>query len=107
MQEFQKQQNQLNFRNSKLNLSEEQKIAFQIKAWIDLFAPGAPDVRLQEAEAVAKFSNLFEILSSVSSAGLNIEDVFTPTNKTDKLFIEWFECFLSNNEEKFFKKYLS
>ena len=104
MQEFEKHQNQ---NSLNLNIPETKKIALQIKAWSDLFAPGAPDVRLKEAESVAKFSNFFELLSSVSCAGLDIEEVFDVRTKEEKMFMEWFKAFKEKNEKKFFDKYLS
>ena len=72
-----------------------------------MFAPNAPDVRLKEAESVAKFSNFFELLSSVSCAGLDIEDVFDANTTEEKMFMEWYRFFEEKNEEGFFKKYLS
>ena len=92
--------------NQKFNFPIEKKIACKIKAWTELFSPGAADVRLQEAEAVAKFSNLFELLSSVTSAGLSIDDIFLPKNKEEEMFIEWFKSFIQKNDKSFFDKYL-
>ena len=92
--------------NQSSNITPEQRVALQIKAWTELFKPNDPDLRLKEAEIVAKFSNFFELLSSVSCAGLNIHDIFDATTLDDKMFIEWFESFNQGNEQGFFKKYL-
>ena len=96
----------INNNNERMNIPNEKKIALRIKAWTELFSPASPDVRLKEAESVAKFSNFFELLSSVASAGLSIDDIFLPQNKEEEMFMEWFNAFQSHRENSFFDKYL-
>ena len=96
----------INNNNERINIPNEKKIALRIKAWTELFSPASPDIRLSEAESVAMFSNFFELLSSVASAGLSIDDIFLPKNKEEEMFMEWFNAFQSHREDSFFDKYL-